>query len=119
MPDSCLSAHVCADYEITPSQLRDPRELCGSCELLRKTDLTIEQSSGHDPVSARCDPIESAPWHFGHEAMCSELCDQACGKFEDAKQPSVGWAVYPYTGQSGYTLSGSLMISKTVRVPKP
>ncbi len=24
------------------------------------------------------------------------------GKFEDAKQPSVGWAVYPYTGQSGY-----------------
>src|SRR6266498_198266 len=24
------------------------------------------------------------------------------GKFEDAKQPKVGWAVYPYTGQSGY-----------------
>lgn len=24
------------------------------------------------------------------------------GKFEDAKQPSVGWAVYPYTGRSGY-----------------
>jgi 2,4-dienoyl-CoA reductase-like NADH-dependent reductase (Old Yellow Enzyme family) len=24
------------------------------------------------------------------------------GKFEDAKQPSVGWAVYPYTGPSGY-----------------
>ncbi len=24
------------------------------------------------------------------------------GKFEDAKQPKVGWTAYPYTGQSGY-----------------
>jgi 2,4-dienoyl-CoA reductase-like NADH-dependent reductase (Old Yellow Enzyme family) len=24
------------------------------------------------------------------------------GKFEDASQPAVGWAVYPYTGRSGY-----------------
>jgi len=24
------------------------------------------------------------------------------GKFEDAKQPKVGWAAYPYTGQSGW-----------------
>ena len=24
------------------------------------------------------------------------------GKFEDAKQPKVGWARYPYTGPSGY-----------------
>ncbi len=24
------------------------------------------------------------------------------GKFEDAKQPQVGWAAYPYTGRSGY-----------------
>ncbi len=24
------------------------------------------------------------------------------GKFDDAKQPKVGWAVYPYTGPSGY-----------------
>ena len=24
------------------------------------------------------------------------------GKFEDAKQPNVGWAAYPYTGPSGY-----------------
>lgn len=24
------------------------------------------------------------------------------GKFDDAKQPKVGWAAYPYTGQSGY-----------------
>jgi 2,4-dienoyl-CoA reductase-like NADH-dependent reductase (Old Yellow Enzyme family) len=24
------------------------------------------------------------------------------GKFEDAKQPQIGWAAYPYTGRSGY-----------------
>ena len=24
------------------------------------------------------------------------------GKFEDAKQPKVGWAVYPYTGPDGH-----------------
>ena len=24
------------------------------------------------------------------------------GKFEDAKQPKIGWAAYPYTGRSGY-----------------
>lgn len=24
------------------------------------------------------------------------------GKFEDARQPGIGWAVYPYTGPSGY-----------------
>ena len=24
------------------------------------------------------------------------------GKFEDAKQPKIGWAAYPYTGPSGY-----------------
>ena len=24
------------------------------------------------------------------------------GKFDDAKQPKVGWAAYPYTGKSGY-----------------
>jgi 2,4-dienoyl-CoA reductase-like NADH-dependent reductase (Old Yellow Enzyme family) len=24
------------------------------------------------------------------------------GKFDDAKQPAVGWAAYPYTGRSGY-----------------
>lgn len=24
------------------------------------------------------------------------------GKFEDAKQPNIGWAAYPYTGPSGY-----------------
>lgn len=31
------------------------------------------------------------------------------GKFEDAKQPAVGWAVYPYTGPSGYECMPSVL----------
>jgi 2,4-dienoyl-CoA reductase-like NADH-dependent reductase (Old Yellow Enzyme family) len=48
--------------------------------------------------------IEDATW-FGVElarAGLDFLSISKGGKFEDAKQPKVGWAVYPYTGQSGY-----------------
>ncbi len=48
--------------------------------------------------------IEDAAW-FGVElarAGLDFLSISKGGKFEDAKQPKVGWAVYPYTGQSGY-----------------
>jgi 2,4-dienoyl-CoA reductase-like NADH-dependent reductase (Old Yellow Enzyme family) len=48
--------------------------------------------------------VEDAAW-FGVElarAGLDFLSISKGGKFEDAKQPKVGWAVYPYTGQSGY-----------------
>lgn len=48
--------------------------------------------------------IDDAAW-FGVElarAGLDFLSVSKGGKFEDAKQPKVGWAVYPYTGQSGY-----------------
>jgi 2,4-dienoyl-CoA reductase-like NADH-dependent reductase (Old Yellow Enzyme family) len=47
---------------------------------------------------------EDAAW-FGVElarAGLDFLSISKGGKFEDAKPPKVGWAVYPYTGQSGY-----------------
>jgi 2,4-dienoyl-CoA reductase-like NADH-dependent reductase (Old Yellow Enzyme family) len=47
---------------------------------------------------------EDAAW-FGAElarAGMDYLSLSRGGKFEDAKQPRVGWARYPYTGQSGY-----------------
>jgi 2,4-dienoyl-CoA reductase-like NADH-dependent reductase (Old Yellow Enzyme family) len=43
--------------------------------------------------------------YFGMEFACAGfdyLSISKGGKFEDAKQPKVGQAVYPYTGQSGY-----------------
>ena len=48
--------------------------------------------------------IDDAAW-FGVElarAGLEFLSISKGGKFEDAKQPKVGWASYPYTGQSGY-----------------
>jgi len=48
--------------------------------------------------------IEDAAW-FGVElarAGLDYLSISKGGKFEDAKQPKVGWAAYPYTGPSGY-----------------
>ncbi|MDB4956532.1 MAG: NADH:flavin oxidoreductase/NADH oxidase [Myxococcales bacterium] len=48
--------------------------------------------------------LEDAVW-FGVElarAGLDFLSISKGGKFEDAKQPKVGWAAYPYTGQSGY-----------------
>jgi 2,4-dienoyl-CoA reductase-like NADH-dependent reductase (Old Yellow Enzyme family) len=48
--------------------------------------------------------VEDAAW-FGvrlAEAGLDFLSLSKGGKFEDAKQPKVGWSAYPYTGQSGY-----------------
>jgi 2,4-dienoyl-CoA reductase-like NADH-dependent reductase (Old Yellow Enzyme family) len=48
--------------------------------------------------------IDDAVW-FGVEfarAGLDYLSISKGGRFEDAKQPKVGWAVYPYTGRSGY-----------------
>jgi 2,4-dienoyl-CoA reductase-like NADH-dependent reductase (Old Yellow Enzyme family) len=57
-----------------------------------------------DDVVAGGNRIEDAAW-FGVElarAGLQFLSISKGGKFEDAKQPKVGWAAYPYTGQSGY-----------------
>jgi 2,4-dienoyl-CoA reductase-like NADH-dependent reductase (Old Yellow Enzyme family) len=48
--------------------------------------------------------VEDAAF-FGVELACAGmdfLSLSRGGKFEDAKQPRVGWAAYPYTGPSGY-----------------
>jgi 2,4-dienoyl-CoA reductase-like NADH-dependent reductase (Old Yellow Enzyme family) len=48
--------------------------------------------------------IDDAAW-FGvqlAQAGLDFLSISKGGKFEDARQPKVGWAVYPYTGRSGY-----------------
>jgi 2,4-dienoyl-CoA reductase-like NADH-dependent reductase (Old Yellow Enzyme family) len=48
--------------------------------------------------------VEDTAW-FGVEfarAGMDFLSLSRGGKFEDAKQPAVGWSAYPYTGPSGY-----------------
>jgi 2,4-dienoyl-CoA reductase-like NADH-dependent reductase (Old Yellow Enzyme family) len=57
-----------------------------------------------DEVIARGNRIDDAVY-FGIEfakAGFDYLSISKGGKFEDAEQPKVGAAVYPYTGQSGY-----------------
>jgi 2,4-dienoyl-CoA reductase-like NADH-dependent reductase (Old Yellow Enzyme family) len=57
-----------------------------------------------DDVVAGGNHVDDAAW-FGVElarAGLDFLSISKGGKFEDAKQPKVGWAAYPYTGQSGY-----------------
>ena len=57
-----------------------------------------------DDVVAGGNHVDDAAW-FGVElarAGLDFLSISKGGKFEDAKQPKVGWASYPYTGRSGY-----------------
>jgi 2,4-dienoyl-CoA reductase-like NADH-dependent reductase (Old Yellow Enzyme family) len=57
-----------------------------------------------DDVIAGGMHVDDAAW-FGVEfarAGLDFLSISKGGKFEDAKQPKVGWSAYPYTGQSGY-----------------
>jgi 2,4-dienoyl-CoA reductase-like NADH-dependent reductase (Old Yellow Enzyme family) len=58
---------------------------------------------GHDVVAGGND-VDDAAW-FGlrfAEGRADYLSVSKGGRFEDARQPKVGEAVYPYTGESGY-----------------
>jgi 2,4-dienoyl-CoA reductase-like NADH-dependent reductase (Old Yellow Enzyme family) len=57
-----------------------------------------------DDVVAGGSPIQDATW-FGvrfAEAGVDYLSVSKGGRFEDARQPKIGEAVYPYTGESGH-----------------
>ncbi|MGH9934959.1 MAG: NADH:flavin oxidoreductase, partial [Blastocatellia bacterium] len=67
-------------------------------------DYTIGARFLGDEVIADGNRIEDAVW-FGVEfarAGLDFLSISKGGKFDDAKQPKVGQAVYPYTGRSGF-----------------
>jgi len=62
------------------------------CRML--ADECIEGGSGVDDACAFGVAFARAGMDF--------LSLSRGGKFDDAKQPAVGWAAYPYTGRSGY-----------------
>ena len=67
-------------------------------------DYTVGARFLGDEVIENGNRIEDAVW-FGVEfarAGFDFLSISKGGKFDDAKQPKVGQAVYPYTGQSGF-----------------
>lgn len=65
--------------------------VCG-CRML--TDDCIDGGSGLEDTSYYAQRLAGAGVDF--------ISLSRGGKFEDAKQPRVGQAIYPYTGQSGY-----------------
>ena len=68
-----------------------------------------------DEVIAGGNRVEDASY-FGVEfarAACDFLSLSKGGKFEDAQQPKVGQAVYPYTGQSGYECMPTVLSDET------
>ena len=68
-----------------------------------------------DEVIAGGNRIEDA-MYFGVEfarAGFDFLSVSKGGKFEDAQQPKVGQAVYPYTGQSGYECMPTVLSDAT------
>ena len=79
------------------------------------TDYTVGARFLADEVIAGGNRIADAAY-FGVEfarAGFDFLSISKGGKFEDARQPKVGQAVYPYTGQSGYECMPTVISDET------
>jgi 2,4-dienoyl-CoA reductase-like NADH-dependent reductase (Old Yellow Enzyme family) len=86
------------------NRIRLPLEVYGAVRERVGADYVVGVRFLSDEVIAGGNRIEDATY-FGVEfarAGFDYLSISKGGKFEDASQPKVGQAVYPYTGQSGY-----------------
>jgi 2,4-dienoyl-CoA reductase-like NADH-dependent reductase (Old Yellow Enzyme family) len=86
------------------NRLRLPLEVFQAVRKSTGSDYTVGVRFLADEVIAGGNRIDDAIY-FGVEfarAGFDFLSLSKGGKFEDAQQPKVGQAVYPYTGQSGY-----------------
>lgn len=86
------------------NRLRLPLEVFQAVRKSTESDYTVGVRFLADEVIAGGNRIDDAIY-FGVEfarAGFDFLSLSKGGKFEDAQQPKVGQAVYPYTGQSGY-----------------
>lgn len=86
------------------NRIRLPREVIAAVRARVNGRALVGCRYLGDDVVAGGNRVDDAAW-FGVElakAGLEFLSISKGGKFEDAKQPKVGWAVYPYTGHSGY-----------------
>lgn len=86
------------------NRLRLPLEVYSEVRKVVGEDYVVGARFLGDEVIAGGNHIQDAKY-FGVEfarAGMDFLSISKGGKFEDAQQPKVGQAVYPYTGQSGY-----------------
>jgi 2,4-dienoyl-CoA reductase-like NADH-dependent reductase (Old Yellow Enzyme family) len=87
-----------------PHRVRLPIEVIGAVRARIAHDIVLGCRYLGDDVIEGGNRVDDAAW-FGVElakAGLDFLSISKGGKFEDAKQPKVGWSVYPYTGRSGY-----------------
>jgi 2,4-dienoyl-CoA reductase-like NADH-dependent reductase (Old Yellow Enzyme family) len=86
------------------NRMRLPREVIAAVRERVSHDIVLGCRYLGDDVVDGGNDVDDATW-IGVElarAGLDFLSISKGGKFEDAKAPKVGWAVYPYTGQSGY-----------------
>jgi 2,4-dienoyl-CoA reductase-like NADH-dependent reductase (Old Yellow Enzyme family) len=86
------------------NRIRLPREVVAAVRAKVADDYVVGIRYLGDDVVAGGSDLDDAIW-FGvrfAEAGTDYLSVSKGGRFEDAKQPKVGEAVYPYTGASGY-----------------
>jgi len=85
-------------------RVRLPLEVLGAVRRAVGPDYVVGVRYLGDDVVAGGNRVEDAAW-FGPrfaEAGADYLSISKGGRFEDARQPRIGEAVYPYTGRSGY-----------------
>jgi 2,4-dienoyl-CoA reductase-like NADH-dependent reductase (Old Yellow Enzyme family) len=85
-------------------RVRLPLEVLAAARARVGTDYVVGVRYLGDDVVEGGNRLEDAIW-FGvrlAEAGADYLSVSKGGRFEDARQPKVGEAVYPYTGRSGY-----------------
>jgi 2,4-dienoyl-CoA reductase-like NADH-dependent reductase (Old Yellow Enzyme family) len=85
-------------------RVRLPLEVLAATRASVGTDYVVGVRYLGDDVVAGGSDVEDAAW-FGARfaaAGADYLSVSKGGRFEDARQPRVGEAVYPYTGRSGY-----------------
>ncbi|HEV2826934.1 MAG TPA: hypothetical protein VGW76_04970 [Pyrinomonadaceae bacterium] len=97
------------------NRLRLPVEVFQEVRKATGSDYTVGVRFLADEVIAGGNRIDDAIY-FGVEfarAGFDFLSLSKGGKFEDAQQPKVGQAVYPYTGQSGYECMPTVLSDAT------
>ena len=94
-----------------PARARLPLEVLHTVRNRVGTDYVVGiRYLGHDVVAGG-NEVDDAVW-FGlrfAEGRADYLSVSKGGRFEDARQPKVGEAVYPYTGESGYECMPTVM----------
>lgn len=86
------------------NRIRLPREVVTAVRNKARGEIVVGCRFLGDDVVEGGNRVDDAAW-FGVElarAGLEFLSISKGGRFEDAKQPKVGWSAYPYTGESGY-----------------